>query len=185
MIMQESFYNACYVGDNEDLKRALAEIWEPDAAAWTFFPDGRAAAGALLTSPPDILVCSMVLPDMSGLAVARLLKEENVYSQVPVVMCLSPEESEGDVDWSNLDADDFFIFPSPMVAIKARLELAMGRASRTLDATRLPGYRAIRPSSSTRRALSTNTRISPWATATWIISSRSTISMASRAGTRC
>jgi len=146
MTMPESVYNACYIGENEDLKQVLGEIWGPDVAAWTFFSGGRAAAGALLTSPPDILICSITLADMSGFEVARLLKEENVYSQVPVVMCLSPEEAEGEFDWDNLDADDFFIFPGPRALIKARLDLTMGRAARTLDAnplTRLPGNTSI------------------------------------------
>ncbi len=139
-------YAACYVGDNQDIRHALLEVWGPDTASWTFFESGREAAGVLLTSPPDILLCSVCLPDMSGLDVARLLKEENVYSQVPVVLCLSPEQAQGRVDWYGLTADDFVIFPSPHAVVKARLDLAMGRATRTLDAnplTRLPGNTSI------------------------------------------
>lgn len=144
--MPETVCNACYVGDNEDVRQALREVWGPDTANWTFFATGREAAGVLLTSPPDILLCSLTLPDMSGLAVARLLKEENVYSQVPVVMCLSDGEAKAFEDWHELVADDFFIFPSPLSVIRARLDLALGRATRTLDAnplTRLPGNTSI------------------------------------------
>ena len=144
--MPAAVLNACYVGDNQAVREALAAVWGPDAATWTFFNTGREAAGVLLTSPPDILVCAMTLPDMPGLDVARLLKEENVYAQVPVVMCLSPEEAEGYTAWRTLAADDFFIFPSPVPVIRARLDIAIGRAARTLDAnplSRLPGNTSI------------------------------------------
>ncbi|SBV95702.1 Response regulator receiver modulated diguanylate cyclase [uncultured delta proteobacterium] len=144
--MTAPVYNACYVGGNQAIRKALADVWDPAVANWTFFDTGREATGVLLTSPPDILLCSMTLPDMSGIDVARLLKEENVYSQVPVVMCLSPEEAEAYADWHNLVADDFFVFPCPIPVIRARLDLAMGRATRTLDAnplSRLPGNTSI------------------------------------------
>lgn len=138
--------NACYVGDDDAVKEALLRIWGPEAATWTFFRTGSEAAGALLASPPDVLLCSMNLPDMSGLRVAKLLKEENVYSQVPVLLCITAEEVASCKDWNNVIADDFLVFPGLDEVNRARLDLARSRASRTLDAnplTRLPGNTSI------------------------------------------
>lgn len=134
------------MGDDESVRQALLKVWEPGTAEWTFFDSGSEAAGVLLTFPPDIPLCGMTLPDMSGLAVARMLKEENVYSQVPVLLCLTAEEAEADVDWCSAVADDFLVFPGPPRVLRARLELALNRAARTLDAnplTRLPGNTSI------------------------------------------
>lgn len=138
--------NACYVGDDDAIKETLLRIWGPDTAAWTFFRTGKEAAGVLLTSPPDILLCSMTLPDMPGLDVAKLLKEENVYSQVPVLLCVTVADAESHDNWGNVIADDFLVFPGHDAVLKARLDLARSRASRTLDAnplTRLPGNTSI------------------------------------------
>jgi len=139
-------YNACYVGDDAAARQELVTAWGPDVARWTFFSTGREATGMLLTSPPDILICSLNLPDMPGLDVAKLLKEENIYSQVPVVLYLSLEEADEYTDWVDLIADDFVVFPSPNYIIRARLELAIARPLRTLDAnplSRLPGNTSI------------------------------------------
>ena len=139
-------HNACYVGANGAVRQTLEKVWGPDVARWTFFSSGREAAGALLTAPPDILICSMKLSDMPGLAVAKMLKEENVYSQVPVVMCMLPEEAEEYTGWRDFVADDFFIFSGSAAVIRARLDLALSRATRTLDAnplSRLPGNTSI------------------------------------------
>ncbi len=144
--MADMVFNACYVGTDVNVRAVLRQVWGPEIARWTFFNTGRDAAGVLLTSPPDILLCTLTLLDMSGLAVAKLLKEENVYSQVPVLLCLTEEEALGGMDWREMVADDFLIIPSPALILRARLDLAMGRAERTLDAnplTRLPGNTSI------------------------------------------
>ncbi|GHV55269.1 diguanylate cyclase response regulator [Deltaproteobacteria bacterium] len=138
--------SACYTGGEESIRQLLMEVWGPDIAAWTFFTNGSEALGVLLTAPPDILVCGMTLPDMSGLDVARMLKEENVYSQIPIVLCLSAQEAQEYAGWAELVADDFLVIPSPLSLIRARLELSRNRAARTLDAnplTRLPGNTSI------------------------------------------
>lgn len=144
--MPDTLYNACYVGTNEDVLSLLREAWGPDTAQWTFYGSGRDAVDVLLTSPPDIFVCSLTLPDMPGAKVISLLKEENVYSQVPVLLCLPTEATLERVNWRGIMADDFFIVPSSAEMVRARLDLAMGRVERTLDAnplTRLPGNTSI------------------------------------------
>lgn len=138
--------NACYVGDNVAVKEALLRAWGPEKALWAFFFSGSAATGALLTAPPDILLCSLQLPDMAGLTVAKLLKEENVYSQVPVLLCVTAEEAGAFPEWGSVVVDDFIVFPCSDAVMRARLDLALNRGSRTLDAnplTRLPGNTSI------------------------------------------
>ncbi len=139
-------FKACFVGADDAVKNMLLQVWGRDAAEWSFFSTGRDAAGTLLTSPPDLLVCCATLPDMSGLEVARLLKGENVYSQVPVILCFTEEEAAKDHNWADMEADDFFVVPCPLDLLRARLDMARNRAARTLDAnplTRLPGNTSI------------------------------------------
>ncbi len=113
---------------------------------WAFFNSGREAAGSLLSAPPDCIICDAELPDMPGLRLAALFKEENVYSQVPVIICFTEKQAESLTAWENFVADDFFIVGVSPFLIRARLEMALTRATRTLDAnplTRLPGNTSI------------------------------------------
>ena len=141
-----SLCNACYIGEDESIKEMLQTVWGADVARWTFFESGSDAAGVLLTSPPDILLCSLSLPGMSGLEVANLLKVENVYSQVPVLLCLTDTEAEAVGNWDDIVVDDFIVFPCSINQLRGRLDLAYSRSARTLDAsplTRLPGNTSI------------------------------------------
>lgn len=137
---------AAMVCDDAALREFIPASWTTRRVDWTFFSTGREAAGALLATPPDIIICSGKLPDMPGVQLASLFKEENVYSQVPVILYFTEEQAKELTDWKNFEADDVLIFPCPGFLINARLEMALARASRTLDAnplTRLPGNTSI------------------------------------------
>ncbi|MDL2272578.1 diguanylate cyclase [Desulfovibrio sp. OttesenSCG-928-I05] len=139
--------HACLVSADALLREALCAAWPSENVDWTFFDNGKAAIGVLLAAPPDILFCSLDLPDMSGLDLAHLFKSENVYSQVPVLLCCGTEDfARTELDWSSLEIDDFLAFPVPQGELCARLDLALRRSERTLDAnplTRLPGNTSI------------------------------------------
>ena len=139
-------FRAALVCADPDIRDALLAAWPEPEIAWTFFEKGRDAAGLLLISPPDILLCGFDLPDMPGMLVAALLKRENVYAQVPVVVCLHENQINGDLGQLVTDADDFLVFPCCRQLLHTRLELVRSRNSRTLDAnplTHLPGNTSI------------------------------------------
>ena len=144
--MADGRLQAVLVSTDAAVRDALLAVWPEAEVQWTFFEKGRDAAGILLTAPPDILLCSLDLPDMPGVLVARLLKGENVYSRVPVVVCLNEGQTAGDLEWMTTDADDFIVFPCGQRLLRARLDLVKNRGARAMDAnplTGLPGNTSI------------------------------------------
>jgi diguanylate cyclase (GGDEF)-like protein len=128
------------------LEGCLRTLWPEGEVKWTCFGRGTSALEFLFSDPPDLLVVDDRLPDLAGVELVRLIKSENVYRQLPVVLCLAGEEPLGKLDFSTLEIDDFLVKPlSPAVA-KGRLVLAYHRATRELDAsplTKLPGNTSI------------------------------------------
>ncbi|MDP3429844.1 MAG: response regulator, partial [Desulfomicrobium sp.] len=124
------------------LEGGLRALWPEDEVKWTCFGRGTSALEFLFTEPPDLLVVDEKLPDLAGVELVRLIKGENVYRQVPVVLCLADEGVAETLDFSTLEIDDFLVRPiSPSIA-KGRLVLAYHRSTRELDAsplTKLPG----------------------------------------------
>ena len=68
----------------------LETLWSPDVLEFTVFENGVRAIEHMFNEPPDLLVVDNRLTDISGREVANLVKSENVYRQLPVVMCVDP-----------------------------------------------------------------------------------------------
>lgn len=126
--------------------RQVQSIWNEEQIQWTVFSKAGAAVEQLFTDPPALLVSDVMLADMSGEALVALVKTENVYRQIPVVLCMNRKSLYGDMDWTTVEADDFILLPFEREEFKARIELTLSRMTRSLDAnplTRLPGNTTI------------------------------------------
>ncbi|NCC24611.1 MAG: diguanylate cyclase [Deltaproteobacteria bacterium] len=133
------------VSEDGGLRDLLLGLWpECQGVNWSVFSRGSGAIEYLFTDPPDLLVVDNSLADFSGVELARTVKSENVYRQLPVVLCLEPRDLS--LDFRQLEIDDFLIKPLEPVSARARLELSLARAARELDAnplTKLPGNTSI------------------------------------------
>jgi len=131
---------------DQDLVNLLRSLWTSDEMEWVHFTRGRAAIETLFNEPPDLLIVDQNLPDLLGGEVASLVKSENVYRQLPVILCLSPEDLAKGVDFGSIECDDFLLAPYDGEEIKSRVCLTLSRAMRSLDAnplTKLPGNTSI------------------------------------------
>ncbi|SHN50265.1 GGDEF domain-containing protein [Desulfovibrio litoralis] len=132
------------VSQNKELCDIVSELWGQDNMLE--FQTAGSALEFLLIDPPEILIIDISLPDMSGLELLRLVKEENVYRQLSTLLYIEDFNQTKDFDWSSLDVDDFISPPFSLEMLKARIELGIQRSSRTLDAsplTHLPGNTSI------------------------------------------
>jgi len=131
---------------DEQLKQLVSGLWPQERIDWTFFDQGRGAIERIFNDPPDLLLVDRQLPDMDGLEIVRLVKSENVYRQVPVVICLQENGlQDGDLN-SVPEFDDFLLRPFTASEVKWRLDLTWQRATKSLDAnplTKLPGNTSI------------------------------------------
>ncbi|XPV74936.1 MAG: diguanylate cyclase domain-containing protein [Desulfovibrio sp.] len=137
---------AFVLSPDKEFINTLRTLWSDDVMHFTVFERGRAAIEHLFNSPPDLLIVDDRLEDMSAAEVASLVKSENVYRQLPVIMCLDANYSEQDIDWSEVEVDDFLVRPLLPHIIKDRVELTLCRAMRALDAnplSKLPGNTSI------------------------------------------
>jgi diguanylate cyclase (GGDEF)-like protein len=131
---------------DQELASMLTSMWPSSTLSFEVFDRGRGAIEFLFNEPPDLLVVDHDLPDISGAEVAALVKSENVYRQLPVVLCIDRDNLDAAWDFSEVEIDDFLVRPFDPNEVKSRLELTMCRALRALDAnplSKLPGNTSI------------------------------------------
>ena len=129
-----------------ELGALFKRLWDPLEVEWTIFSRGRRAMEAIFNEPPDLLVVDNRLEDIKSAEVAAIVKSENVYRQMPVILCLDRDDFAHEWNWNEIEADDFLVRPFSDREARERVQLTLCRASRAMDAnplTKLPGNTSI------------------------------------------
>lgn len=139
-------HRAILVSPDESLKELLCSIWPEDVLDFTTYSEAKGAVEHLFNDPPDLLIVDNRLADVSAAELARLVKSENVYRQLPVIVCLDDADLQNPWDWNKVEVDDFLIRPFFKPVVRERVNLTLCRALRALDAnplSKLPGNTSI------------------------------------------
>jgi GGDEF domain-containing protein len=129
-----------------ELAALFRSLWNPAEVEWTVIDQGRRAMEIIFNEPPDVLVVDNRLADIKSVEVAAIVKSENVYRQLPVILCLDAEDLEQPWNWNEIEADDFLVRPFQPTQVRERVRLTLCRAARSMDAnplTKLPGNTSI------------------------------------------
>jgi diguanylate cyclase (GGDEF)-like protein len=129
-----------------ELAALFKSLWQPLDVEWTVITQGRRAMEVIFNEPPDVLVVDNRLADIPSTEVATIVKSENVYRQLPVILCMDREDMERDWNWNEIEADDFLVRPFTPREARERVHLTLCRATRAMDAnplTKLPGNTSI------------------------------------------
>ncbi len=106
----------------ESLGRALRlEGYEP-----LLVPDGAAALQAVKEHSPDVVVLDLMMPNIDGLTVCRVLRAER--NRVPVLMLTARTETSDRVAGLDAGADDYLPKPFELDELLARLRALLRRA---------------------------------------------------------
>src|SRR3990170_4977643 len=92
------------VDDEPTLRETLADALEADGYAVVQAGDGRAALERFRAHSPDLVLLDLMLPELSGLEVARQIRAE---SSVPIVMLTARDAELDKVVGLEMGADDY------------------------------------------------------------------------------
>lgn len=112
----------------EALERALSlEGYDVELAA-----DGAEALAAVDHSEPDAVVLDVLMPNVDGLEVCRLLRRS--HHRVPILMLTVRDELSDRVEGLDAGADDYLGKPFELEELLARLRALLRRAAPQSDA---------------------------------------------------
>ena len=103
------------------LKRAGFDVREAE--------DSRAARAALADKRPDLILVDWMLPDTSGLELARALKRDRETRELPIIMLTARAEEGDKVAGLEGGADDYITKPFSPRELVARINAVLRRAA--------------------------------------------------------
>ena len=87
--------------------------------------DGQEALRAISEQEPDIVLLDLSMPGMDGLQVLQVLRKEEAYESLPVIMLTARKEYEDRIAGLDAGADDYITKPFHIGEVSARIKALM------------------------------------------------------------
>jgi DNA-binding response OmpR family regulator len=113
------------VDDETILRETLVEALESEGYHAVAAADGREALAEFRAQRPDLVLLDLMLPELSGVEVCRILRAE---SAVPIIMLTAKDSEVDKVVGLELGADDYVTKPFSLRELTARIRAIFRRA---------------------------------------------------------
>jgi DNA-binding response OmpR family regulator len=117
------------VDDETTLRETLVDALEADGFRVVAAADGREALARFRADQPDLVLLDLMLPELSGIEVCRIIRQE---SGVPIVMLTAKDSELDKVVGLELGADDYVTKPFSLRELSARIRALFRRAEQAV-----------------------------------------------------
>jgi two-component system cell cycle response regulator len=117
----ESQSRILVVDDHEDNIEVLKVRLESWGYRTDSVYDGAAALRYVETTPPDLILLDVMMPEVSGIEVARRVKANRSLPFIPIIMQTALDSTEAKVEGLEAGADDYITKPIDFAELKARV----------------------------------------------------------------
>jgi len=116
------------VEDETTLRETLADALEAGGFQVVQTDDGSEALARFRSDRPDLVLLDLMLPELSGIEVCRIIRSE---SSVPIVMLTAKDSELDKVVGLELGADDYLTKPFSLRELTARIRALFRRSEQT------------------------------------------------------
>ena len=141
------------VDDEPVLVEAITYNLEQAGYEVTTAADGASALEAARRERPDLVILDIMLPEMDGLEVCRLLRRENSTATTPIMMLTAKGEEIDKVVGLEVGADDYVTKPFGRRELLARVKALLRRAEYAPQSEERPAQVSIEEPSRSNREL--------------------------------
>ena len=117
------------VEDETTLRETLIDALESEGFRVVGAADGRAALAEFRAEAPDLILLDVMLPELSGVEVCRIIRAE---SPVPIIMLTARDSEVDKVVGLELGADDYVTKPFSFRELTARIRAIFRRDERAV-----------------------------------------------------
>ncbi len=116
------------VEDNADLLTVL-QLLLKDSYESIAAMKGRQAVDIAVAERPDLILLDIVLPDMNGLEIARLIRQHPVTQSMPILAMTAKVSRIDEEDCILSGCDDFIAKPFTFEQLRPRIEKLLNQSN--------------------------------------------------------
>ncbi|GAB4154706.1 MAG: response regulator [Planctomycetota bacterium] len=117
------------IDDEEMIRESIKANLEFDGFTVETAEDGEAGLRLVKEFEPDLIICDIMMPRLSGYEVVRQLRSNPVTEAIPVIMLTAKGQMEAMRESMDLGADDFLTKPYTRASLLGAIKTRMKRAS--------------------------------------------------------
>jgi diguanylate cyclase (GGDEF)-like protein len=122
-------HNLVIVDDQETMGTFYKTVLEQMGCEVTFFESAHALFKSLDDLNPDMFLLDMMMPDVDGLEVAKMLRQEHKFDFAPILFLTADEQVENRIAAIDAGADDVINKVSSINTITSQVMTRLNRAS--------------------------------------------------------
>lgn len=115
------------VDDEPDIRKVLERYLKREGFIVDMATDGEAALASVRRSPPDLIVLDLLMPNLGGLEMTRMLRSD---SDIPIIMLTSKDEELDKLVGLEMGADDYVTKPFSVKEVVARVKAVLRRTAK-------------------------------------------------------
>jgi len=130
------------IDDDRFIVKVISDCLEKEGFVVNVAYDFNSGMDKIYNNAPDIILLDVVLPEMNGVEICRLLRNDTRTSHVPIIMLTSKVNIEDKVAGLDAGADDYITKPFECLELIARIKSHIRRAKQEKSfnpLTELPG----------------------------------------------
>ena len=124
------------VDDEKDIVELLQYNLEKENYKVNTAYSGEKCLEKVKTSHPDLILLDLMLPEIDGLEVCKILKNDPATSTIPIIMLTAKGDETDIVLGLELGADDYIPKPFRLRELLARIKAVLRRSAETVSQTR-------------------------------------------------
>lgn len=122
--------NILVVEDEEAIREMLVMVLEQAAFQVFSAPSAEKSLQLLAEQAVDLMVLDWMLPGISGVELARRLKKDDSYKDLPIILLTARGEEEDKIRGLEIGADDYMTKPFSPKELVARIKAVMRRSGK-------------------------------------------------------
>lgn len=134
------------IDDDEHIRESIQDFLEEKGYHVIPAGDGQKGIELAAKEQPHLILLDVGLPEMSGYAVCKKIREISALRHTPIIMLTAHTLDTDELSGFQAGADDYLTKPFKPARLLARIETAIDRNMRELDAnslTHMPGNKNI------------------------------------------
>lgn len=139
------------VDDDDTVANVVVSYLERAGFEAKHVTDGQSGLDIVATSPPDLIVLDLMLPEVDGLEVCRRVRA--AHPDLPVIMLTALAEAEDRIAGLEVGADDYVTKPFSPRELVLRIESVLRRATASRQPAKLLTAGSITVDRAGRRAM--------------------------------